>query len=257
MKTTHTQHPHLSWLCILGLYISFLLPTFASATPNWGIEVEGGWVWPGRIDVRIPGDAGTRFSFRNDLDVDNSAYARGRLFWKPADRHTVIATVVPLEISARGEFAHDTRFADSVFAAGTPVRASYRFNNYRLTYRYHLIQSERGDLEVGATAFIRDARVKVSSADQTDSDDDLGFVPLLHIRAAASITPSWRGVIEGDALAAPQGRAVDLFIGTELHCGNSLVAGFGYRVLEGGADNDTVYTFALFHHASAYLRWQW
>lgn len=250
MKTTPT---HSTWL---GILLCILLPALSNADSRWAAELEGGWVWPGRIDVRIPGDEGTRFSFRNDLDVDNTAYARGRLFWKPAERHTLIATLVPLEVSARGEFRRDTRFADTVFAAGTPVRASYRFNNYRLTYRYHLIQSGPWDLELGGTAFIRDARVKVSSLDQTDSDDDLGFVPLLHMRAAYQVTPAWSGILEGDALAAPQGRAVDLFIGAEVQC-TSLHAGFGYRILEGGADNDTVYTFALFHHATAYLRWHW
>lgn len=245
-----------SWLYVLCVCIG-LLPAIAHTTPRWAVEAEGGWVWPGRIDVRIPGDVGTRFSFRNDLEAEDTVYARGRVFWRPAERHTLIATVVPLDLSASGEFSHDTRFADTVFSAGTPVRTAYRFNNYRLTYRYHLIQSERGDLEVGGTAFIRDARVKVSSADQTDSDDDLGFVPLLHIRASTPVASAWRGVIEGDALAAPQGRAIDLFFGAEWHSNNGLQAGLGYRILEGGADNDTVYTFALFHHASAYLRWQW
>jgi hypothetical protein len=54
--------------------------------------------------------------------------------------------------------------------------------------------------------------------------------------------------VEGDALAAPQGRAEDIFAGIVVDAGPRLSFKTGYRVLEGGADNDEVYTFALIHY---------
>ena len=58
-------------------------------------------------------------------------------------------------------------------------------------------------------------------------------------------------LLEGDALAAPQGRAEDIFAGILVHTGKRWSVKAGYRFLEGGADNDEVYTFALVHYLAA------
>jgi hypothetical protein len=55
--------------------------------------------------------------------------------------------------------------------------------------------------------------------------------------------------VEGDALAAPQGRAEDVFAGIYFYEDSFLRIKAGYRVLEGGADNDEVYNFSLVHYA--------
>jgi hypothetical protein len=56
---------------------------------------------------------------------------------------------------------------------------------------------------------------------------------------------------EGDALAAPQGRAEDVLVSLQYKVADRLTVKFGYRILEGGADNDEVYTFALFNYIAA------
>jgi len=58
-------------------------------------------------------------------------------------------------------------------------------------------------------------------------------------------------LLEGDALAAPQGRAEDIFAGIVVQAGRQWSIKAGYRFLEGGADNDEVYTFALVHYLAA------
>lgn len=63
--------------------------------------------------------------------------------------------------------------------------------------------------------------------------------------------------MDGEALAAPQGRAIDVLFSLDYAWENGWQAGVGYRVLDGGADNDTVYTFATFHHAAVLLRYAW
>jgi hypothetical protein len=60
-------------------------------------------------------------------------------------------------------------------------------------------------------------------------------------------------LLEGDALAAPQGRAEDVLIAATYRASDRLGFKAGYRILEGGADNDEVYNFALFNYASAGL----
>jgi len=60
-------------------------------------------------------------------------------------------------------------------------------------------------------------------------------------------------LLEGDALAAPQGRAEDVLIAATYRLSDRMGLKAGYRILEGGADNDEVYNFALFNYASVGL----
>lgn len=52
-------------------------------------------------------------------------------------------------------------------------------------------------------------------------------------------------------MAAPQGRAEDIFMGANYRVSDNIGLKAGYRILEGGTDNDEVYNFALFHYTSA------
>jgi hypothetical protein len=56
-------------------------------------------------------------------------------------------------------------------------------------------------------------------------------------------------LLEGDALAAPQGRAEDILAAFIVRVFDQIDFKLGYRILEGGADNDEVYNFALIHYA--------
>ena len=58
-------------------------------------------------------------------------------------------------------------------------------------------------------------------------------------------------LLEGDALAAPQGRAEDVLVAATYRLSDHFKIKAGYRILEGGADNDEVYSFALFNYALA------
>lgn len=56
-------------------------------------------------------------------------------------------------------------------------------------------------------------------------------------------------LLYGDALAAPQGRAKDVLLALQYKVNEKVTLKGGYRILEGGADNDEVYSFALFNYA--------
>jgi hypothetical protein len=55
-------------------------------------------------------------------------------------------------------------------------------------------------------------------------------------------------LIDAEGLAAPQGRAEDVLIALEIEPAERFRFHVGYRVLEGGADNEKVYNFALIHY---------
>jgi len=72
-------------------------------------------------------------------------------------------------------------------------------------------------------------------------------VPLISVIAQWQPTEQFSLVLDGDALAAPQGRSEDVLLAVTYKATNRLAFRAGYRILEGGADNETVYTFSLFH----------
>ncbi|UCC39703.1 MAG: hypothetical protein JSV96_18320 [Candidatus Aminicenantes bacterium] len=58
-------------------------------------------------------------------------------------------------------------------------------------------------------------------------------------------------LLAGDALAAKQGRAEDVLLALQYHLREDLTLKAGYRILEGGADVEEVYNFALIHFVVA------
>lgn len=226
-----------------------LLP--ASALCAVHFDIESGLVWSGYNDVRIPGDTGTLFSLSKDLATDSDVYFRARLEYTFGGRHCLSALYAPLTLKATGTLEDAVVFVDTEFEAGTEVEGTYTFNSYRLTYRYTLTSGDRFEAGVGFTAKIRDALVRVEGGGQSAEKANVGVVPLLNFRLAWDLTDRVGLLLEGDALAAPQGRAEDVIAALLFDATDHVRIRLGYRIVEGGADNDEVYTFALLNYASA------
>ena len=95
---------------------------------------------------------------------------------------------------------------------------------------------------------IRDASVAVESAEYVSRKKNTGFVPLVNFEVRWSFANDFWLLFEGDALAAPQGRAEDVLLAVQYFPSEKFGFKAGYRVLEGGADNDEAYTFALLNY---------
>jgi hypothetical protein len=216
---------------------------------RFAFDLETGRVSAGYNDVRIPGKGGTRLSLTDDLRSEPEGFLRLRASWKIAPRHEVSALYAPLTLDASGSVNRPVTFTEVAFPAGVPLTARYTFNSYRLTYRYAAYASRRLSLAVGFTAKVRDAVVEVRGAGRTGRKTNVGFVPLLHFDADWRLAPRLGLTFGGDALAAPQGRAEDVQLALWYAPRPKIVVRAGYRLLEGGADNDKVYTFALLHYA--------
>jgi hypothetical protein len=222
----------------------------AQATPTFVIELEAGPVWQTGNDVEIPNDGtGTRFSLV-DL-VGKGPWPAGRLYltWNVNARHSLRALLAPLSYTETGSFLAPVSFVGETFQADAPVEATYRFNSWRLGYRYLFLDRERLDLWVGFTAKIRDAEIALQQGSTSSKDTDVGFVPLLNLAADWRLARRGHLLFDFDGLAGGPGRAFDfaLKLGYDLtdHWG---IAG-GYRTLEGGADVESVYNFAWVHYA--------
>lgn len=238
------------------LCVPIMLVLASTAAARWSVDLEAGPVFSGYNNVRIPGDTGTLFSLVDDLDTRVALGFRARLSRTFGDRHWVSVLYAPLRVRSHGTFDRDVHFAGWTFSSGTEVNALYRFDSYRLTYRYGLVRAGRFGLDLGLTAKVRDAEIRLAYAggalpDGQAEKTNTGFVPLVSFRAVWQFVPKVGLVLDGDALGVAQGRAEDVMAALRFGIGRRVDARIGYRVLEGGSDADEVYGFALLHYAVA------
>lgn len=238
-----------SWLP--GLLALFAVTSAAEAQERWRIDVENGAAVSGYNDVAIPGNTGTRFSMTDDLSSDTEYFWRVRADFRLAPKHVLSGLIAPLTINSSGAFDAPVDFAGATYAPGLPVDGTWTFNSYRVTYRWEPIRNDAWMFGFGATVKVRDAVIRLSSNGTSSEKTDLGVVPLINFKLERRLGGSTSLLVEGDALAAPQGRAEDVFAGVVVDAGRRWSIKAGYRFLEGGADNDEVYTFAAIHYIAA------
>jgi hypothetical protein len=236
-------------VCLIVACMISCAPAAALSGEGPVLDIEGGGVLSGYNDVRIPGTTGTLFSLVDDLETDPSLYYRVRLTYVVAGKHTLSLLAAPLRLDAEGTLDRPIIYEGEIFEEGEQLDARYRFDSYRFTYRYEMRSSTRFSVGIGVTAKIRDASIRVESGTRSAEKKNTGLVPLLNFYLAWRFTPSLGVLLQGDALAAPQGRAEDVLAALFYEVGRHVTVRCGYRLLEGGADNDEVYNFALLHYA--------
>lgn len=236
----------------LTVALILLMSGFLTSSLNAQVilDVETGLVSTGYNDVRIPGNRGTFISFKNDLKPSSDIFYRIKLNYTFSSDHTFSILFAPLTVESEGRINKDVNFAGKVFPANENLSGSYKFNSYRLTYRYDFVQNPNLEFGLGFTAKIRDARIALSSQGISAEKTNVGFVPIINFRLFWHAIEDFGILLEGDGLAAKQGRAFDILFAASYKISNHLGIKAGYRILEGGADNDEVYNFALFHYLS-------
>ncbi len=224
----------------------------APSSPRWSVELEGGPVWQSYNDVEIPNDgSATRFSLYDLAGAGPWAAGRVYVTWNFAGRHGLRLLLAPLTVRATGVPASPISFAGEDYAAGMATEATYTFNSYRLTYRYRFHEGARTRAWIGFTAKVRDAVISLEQGATTSEKTDLGFVPLLHLAGDWRVAPRWTAGVDIDALAGGPGRAEDASLKLGYDLADRWSVRVGYRMVEGGADVEPVYTFAWLHYAVA------
>ena len=255
------RHTKLRVDALTGILLVAVANLFADAAhadsaPASTLTVELGGAWQARNDARIENEPpNTRFAI--DEITGSGPYAAGRVAfeWSLAERHRLRLLAAPLRVDDTGISDRAIVFRDTVFEPGR-VRAEYRFDSWRLGYRYVFHDSERWTWSGGATLNIRDAEIRLSQDGTSRSRSDTGFVPLLALVGEWRFAPGWRALLDFEGLGAPQGRAIDATLQAGYDLTPSLHLSGGYRVLDGGADNDDLYTFARFDFAVLALHWR-
>ena len=132
----------LSATCFLFI-LSF---NFLSLNGQASFDIETGAVGTGYNNVRIPGDQGTLFSLKNDLISKTEIFLRLRASYTIKSRHTFSLLYAPLETVSNGNLPYNISFEGVTFPANTDVTGTYKFNSYRLTYRYEIVTKPKFEL---------------------------------------------------------------------------------------------------------------
>ena len=147
---------------------------------GWTVEMETGGLWFSRNRVRIPSDTGTTVDLRDLTGSGGGPYVRLYLGYDFNERHGVRLNLAPVSETGTGTLDRQVEFEGEEFEADTPIRASYKFNTYRLTYRWMFHRGSDWDLGLGAALLVRDAHIELRQGDVRARNEDLGLVPLLH-----------------------------------------------------------------------------
>ncbi|MCC5914225.1 MAG: hypothetical protein JJU46_07590 [Balneolaceae bacterium] len=238
------------YLPVLILITSFLMIPAEGQSQDIMLEAESGALWFSRNDVRIPNDGGTEFDMLGLIGQDAVPYFRLRLNATFGERHTFRALFAPISKVGTGAFDEPVDFEGSTYEADLATDGVYRFNTYRLTYRYTFLDRENWTLGAGAAALIRDAKVQLTQAGINEENTDLGFVPLIHLYAERRFGDRSSIIFDAETLASTQGRATDVSLTFNHRIGESWGLYGGYRLIEGGADVDEVYNFSWINFAS-------
>ena len=236
------------------LFFLALAPALVRAqetAPRLVLDLETGAVWSSRNAAQVPGSSGTRFTMGGggDFALGTAPFVRARL-GATMGRHALSFTFAPIRLQGDGRSSGTVFFRNLSFAASNDATATYRFDTYRLTYRYTVVSWPSLDLAVGLSALLRDTQLRLSQPGQAATERDTGFLPLASLRAAWRLGGPFALSVDGDAVALGQGRVEDVALALEFASGD-LTFRAGYRVVEGGVDTSKVYSIAWLNHALA------
>lgn len=231
-----------------------LLAPSAAADDRFALDLEAGSAWQLRNDFAVPGDSGTLVRLE---DEGPSFAGRATLSWKVNDRWSVRFLAAPLSTESDYVSPEPVRFQDVTFAAGAPIRVDYRFDSYRVGGVYRFPSSGPWSFRAGLTAKLRDAEISLQSGDVSATKSNTGVVPLVYGGVRYQASERVAVDLDVDGAAASQGRAIDAALRVEAKVAEGTSLFLGGRVLDGGADNDEVYSFATSAYVIAGAQFRW
>lgn len=232
----------------LSIVTLLLFSTSTTAENNFDLFLETGAVWQTKNDTQIPPDTGTRFKI-DQFGSGPFSHARIEAYYRFKQQQAVRLVYAPLNIEVTGRPADTVIFNGQSYSSSEDLTVNYKFNSYRLSYLYGFNGFEDDQINIGFTAKIRDAKTTFKQAGVSSSYSNIGLVPLFYFEYQKALNPDWLVNLTLDAAAASQGRAIDAALKLRRKFAENLSMGLGIRTLEGGANNDKVYTFSWFNYA--------
>jgi hypothetical protein len=210
------------------------------------VEVELGAARLQKNELQSPNDAtATRFDLASVIGTSSTqGTARVTVRIPTAGGDEWLAVYAPLAFKGSAPLGQTVNFQGSSFAGAPETTASYRFDTYRLTWRRPVLQAAETTVRLGVTGLVRDAAIALSQPGVSASQSNIGLVPLVHASVQRRLGSHLSLIGDVDALGARQGYAIDLSLRAQYAVDRDWAVSAGYRILDGGADNETLYNFA-------------
>ena len=103
---------------------------------------------------------------------------------------------------------------------------------------------------LGGTIELRDAEISLSNFEASSVVPSTDIMPMLKFTLRWNANRRVSFNLECDATALPGKRMEDVFLGIGYWIGPNLSMKGGYRMIEGGINNDDINNFALTHFAA-------
>ena len=243
-----------TWMVAVVAAGAFLAPVAWASEPE--ISFEAGAVWQKHNTIQIPNAApNTRFALTDITGEGPFLGGRVTLNWPLNDRHRLRFIVAPLRIDETGTTTAPIVYQGQTFASGE-VKAKYHFDSYRASWLWRFHDSPGWIWDIGATLNVRNAEIRLSQGSLSESKRNTGLVPLLALEGQWRFASGWRGIFDFEGLGASQGRAIDVALKVAYDLTPNVSLNAGYRILDGGADNEQLYTFARFDQVVVGLAWK-
>ncbi len=225
------------------------------AQTHFLLDLETGVAFTGPYnEIRVPGKEGTPFDvFGAGFKTNPEFFYRIKAGVQLAGRHNFLLLLAPLttQSKSRNALSEPLLFDGVTFPPGRALKVSYRFNQYRFTYRFDFVRRRALRLGAGASIQLRDAVIVADNGALKQRYAGPGPVPLLNLYLNWQPTPALGLLLAGDALAGgPGGRAIDAFGGITYALRPGIHLKAGYRIFEGGVSIGEIYNYAWVNFAS-------
>lgn len=212
------------------------------------LHAELGFLWPAAHTIQF-GKEGTAIDYVAEGGQDNLfPFLRPSIDLTLFDHHQVVFLYQPLRLVTTQQARRDLVVDDHVFAEGTPLRFTYGFDFWRLSYLYDLFAAPETELAFGASLQIRNADISTEALDgeHANYNRNIGPVPVLKFRARHDFNRwVWFGA-EADGFWAPiryinggsadvEGAILDASVRGGAHLTPGVDAFINLRYLTGGA----------------------
>jgi len=184
---------------IAAIFTILLSTGYSEASAQLRLDVETGVVFSGYNNVQIPNNSGTKISLSDELETDPAFFWRVRLAYSLAERHNIVFLVAPLHLEGKGIINREVDFEGEQFPQGVLLKSEYRFDSYRITYRYDVYSSKKLKTCLGFTAKIRDASISLKGGNKAAEKKNTGFVPLVNFRVEWMFAKRFTLILDGDA----------------------------------------------------------
>ncbi len=212
------------------------------------LHAELGLLWPVAHNIQF-GHDGTAIDYVAQGGQDTLfPFARLSADVELFSRHIVTLLYQPLQLSSTQTAREELRLFDTRYAAGTPMRFTYGFDFWRLSYLYDLHDAPETEIALGASLQIRNAAIITEAVDGSQANylRNIGPVPVLKGRVRTDVGQHFWVGAEADGFYAPirylnggdvdvVGAVLDASLRGGVHLGPGVDSFVNLRYLGGGS----------------------